>query len=318
MKFIKYPSIENSYQKKFIEKILYEGAVDKNEVWHVQEKIHGANFSLWCDGENIKAAKRSGFLTPNECFFDSNKIIEKYRENLLSLANILNCQVTVFGEIFGGRYNGVSNGPVIQKGVDYAPYNEFFVFDLMLDGVFLDFTSAIRTLRAFNFIPAPILFSGSLKDCLEYEHEYNTKVPELLGLEPLENNICEGNIIRPTKNLFLHGGARIILKKKNSKFSEKASVPRETIPIVLPEELQPIVVNFTEYLNENRLNSVISKIGEVSNKDFGKLQGLLIQDALEDFNNEDYQKLDKTYKRLLHKEAAKFVIPIVRKALGFA
>ena len=318
MKFVKYPSIENSYQSKFIEQILYASTIPQNEIWHVQEKIHGANFSLWCDGEQVKAAKRSGFLAPNECFFDSTKIVDRYKHKMLELADILSCQVAVFGELCGGRYNGVSQGPVIQKGVDYAPHNEFFVFDLMLDGAFIDFRSAIKTLRAFGFTPAPILFTGSLQECLDYDHEYVTKVPGMLGLETLEDNITEGNIIRPTNCYYLNSGARVILKRKNSKFSEKSSVPRETIPIVLPDHLQLVVNNFTEYLNENRLNSVISKIGEVTNKDFGKLQGLLIQDALEEFNNEEYESLDKTYKKLIHKEASKFVIPIVRKALGFA
>merc|ERR1712146_591362 len=92
MLFKKYSSIENSYRKKFIEKLIYEDKTGGE--WIVTEKIHGSNFSLWIDrtvlGEiDIRVGKRSGFIEEAEMskFFRSDIIFEKYKNNMIELIN---------------------------------------------------------------------------------------------------------------------------------------------------------------------------------------------------------------------------------------
>ena len=56
--------------------------------------------------------------------------------------------------------------------------------------------------------------------------EIDSTVPELLGLPKLENNIIEGMVIRPNSNLSLPMyNQRVVIKKKNAAFLEKASAP---------------------------------------------------------------------------------------------
>ena len=48
-----------------------------------------------------------------------------------------------------------------------------------------------------------------------------------------------------------------------------------------------------EYITESRLLSVISKIVKISDKDFGKVLGLFIQDLINDFIKEYITDIDK-------------------------
>ena len=67
--FTKFPSLENTYRQKEIDKILMMNIKDK---WVVTEKVHGANFSFWVykDSDSgkvdIKCAKRSGWIEEGE------------------------------------------------------------------------------------------------------------------------------------------------------------------------------------------------------------------------------------------------------------
>ena len=51
------------------------------------------------------------------------------------------------------------------------------------------------------------------EECLKYSNLFQTKIPEMYGLEPIENNIAEGVVIKPVKDLRFGNGQRVILKK---------------------------------------------------------------------------------------------------------
>ena len=53
----------------------------------------------------------------------------------------------------------------------------------------------------------------------------DSTIPPMLELPKLEKNIIEGMVIRPNKNLRLKTDARVIIKKKNAEFLEKAAEP---------------------------------------------------------------------------------------------
>lgn len=53
-----------------------------------------------------------------------------------------NTDVRIFGELFGGFYPGletVGDCIRVQKGIYYAPYNEFILFDIKIGEKFLNF-----------------------------------------------------------------------------------------------------------------------------------------------------------------------------------
>jgi len=91
----------------------------------------------------------------------------------------------------------------------------------------------------------------------------------------------EGIVIRPfEKDIYLSNGSRVIIKSKNEKWSEKQKVKKPKYEFTHP--LQPLIL---EYINVNRLNAVLSKIGGIESlsiKDFGKVLSLYSKDVLGD------------------------------------
>jgi Rnl2 family RNA ligase len=121
MEFRKFNSLENTYRQNLIEKVLFEGK-GKGE-WIVSEKIHGANFSFWCDGNEVKVASRTQFV--DGTFFNCQSVINKYHDGILKFhrerlekGDLL----VIYGELYGKS---------VQKEVDYGP-KDFRAFDVRL------------------------------------------------------------------------------------------------------------------------------------------------------------------------------------------
>jgi Rnl2 family RNA ligase len=318
--FKKYNSIENSYDKEFVEHITLAGFGDMTFV--VQEKVHGANFCFVTDGELVYPGKRTGFVEEGESFYGHEELTERYRPNILKLFTLVKSKypetmnMTVFGEMFGGNYPhpDVKNDRKIlniQKGVYYCPFHEFYAFDLFVsnddNARYLPLDETNELLEATGFFYAKTLFRGSLDECMRHPNDFPSRISEWIGLPPIDDNICEGIVIRPVEPIYLHNGARVLLKSKNSKFAEKQTLrnrPKPESP-VYSEALKTLFDVSDEYVTENRLNNVVSKIGTVSMpKDTGKLIGLLSKDILDDFLKEHatpYAELDKAEQKTLNK-----------------
>jgi Rnl2 family RNA ligase len=136
-------------------------------------------------------------------------------------------------------------------------------------------------------IYAKALFTGTFDECLAYKNEYPTTISKLHGLPDLEDNICEGNVLKPMKAMCKPSGSRIILKNKNDRFKEKESSKKVKVKKEIPPELQEAINVAAGYITENRLRNVLSHIGEVSQKEFGKVIGAFSQDVLADFEKEN-------------------------------
>lgn len=320
--FKKYNSIENTYDKEYLDKIRLE--IDEAQEFVVQEKVHGANFCFLTDGIAVKAGKRTSIIEENELFYGYEALLEKYSAKVVDLFSEIKknhnntIAVSIFGEYFGGNYphSEVKNDrsiSAIQKGVYYCPEHEFYAFDIYINtnttGYYLSVDEANKYFESANFIFAKTLFRGTLNECLQYPNEFTSKVSEWLHLPSIENNICEGVVIRPVEVIYLHNGSRLLLKNKNSKFAEKKSVkkhqPKLFVEITYSNELQTLLLQIEDYVNENRLNNVVSKIGQISiPRDTGKVIGLLSKDILDDFLKEHsnaYALLEKSEQKILNK-----------------
>lgn len=101
--FKKYSSIDNVITRDFMERVWAEMPADLE--WVVQEKVHGANTSFLCDGEEVRFAKRTSVLSGDENFYDFLSLLEAYvTENRLN--NVISHigEVTLpkdFGKIMG-------------------------------------------------------------------------------------------------------------------------------------------------------------------------------------------------------------------------
>ena len=128
----------------------------------------------------------------------------------------------------------------------------------------LDYDEFMKILSEVKISYVEPLFIGSLDDCLLYPEKFITHIPNLHNLPIIENNYAEGIVIKPSKPLYL-SSSRIILKKKIEKFNERRSKPYKL------REDTTITHKILDYITENRLHNVISKIGYVTEKDFSKL-----------------------------------------------
>lgn len=332
MIFKTYKSIENAYQTRVIDQIKLQGF--GKEIFIVQEKVHGANFSFFTDGKEIKIAKRTAFIEKDEKFYNAHQMLERYRKNVIDLFEKVKTihpdleTVVIYGELFGGGYKHKEVEPVkdaikVQKGVEYAPHNEFYAFDIKLNGTtYLDSDLANQIFEETGFFYAKILFQGTLDEALKFPNVFDSKIPAWLGLPEIENNICEGTIVKTLKTKYFGNGSRVILKNKNEKWTEKSKMVRKDKPaqkeVHFSENAQNIWDEIQKYATANRLNNVVSKIGEFEPKMIGKMIGLFSQDILEDFEK-DFPKvfttIEKEEQKRINKKLNSLVIDVVKEEL---
>jgi Rnl2 family RNA ligase len=333
MTFKKYSSIENTFDKDFVERIKLECSEQQEFV--VQEKVHGSNICFVTDGSSVHFGKRTGFVEAGEKFYDYEALLERYTPRVVSLFLLVRqsfpdlATLSVFGEMFGGKYPHpqVKNDPkimLIQKGVYYCPQHEFYAFDLYLtineSGRFLPVDEANAFFEQGGFFYAKTLFRGSLHQCLQFPDDGPSQISQWMGLPPIEDNICEGIVIRPADPTYLCNGARVLLKSKNARFAEKKAVkkraPKLFVAPSYSESLNNLLLVIEEYVTENRLNNVVSKIGQISvPKDTGKLIGLFSKDILDDFLKEhsgEYAAIEKSEQKVLNKHIGSLATALIK------
>ena len=336
MEFVKYRSIENAYREKFLEKIRDQG-LDSGD-WVVTEKIHGQNCSLWTDGTDVKIALRTYFIpykiTDNPPL---NKILEEYKHKILGLFYYFVKEegipdlktLAVFGEHYGGTYPHpeVKRDPQairIQKGVYYSPHNRWAAYDLRLETIsesacYAHFHLFKHAMDELKIPTVPILAFCSFEMAVNYINDNESLVYLDERLPMIKDNICEGIVIRPVKDKYLWSGQRVILKSKNAKFSERSKEPRvKKDPVKLSDNIKNALDDASKYVNTNRLNNVVSKLGklEYSNKDFKKILGLFIKDILEDYEKdypEAFDTMDKAEKKLFGKNLSRMSALVIRE-----
>lgn len=328
--FKKYTSIENTYREEFLDRI--KGHFFWEDEFVVQEKAHGSNLSYWTtNGEDFHAAKRTGPLSEEEKFYNFQLILNEIKPKLQHIWNELKQetpdleQLTFFGEVIGGTYPHPEvakdkTAIQVQKGVFYSPKNHFYAFDLMINAErYLDVDVANKYFEKHQLLHAKTIFKGSIEECLKYPNEFQSTIPKDLGLPEITPNIVEGIVIKPAKTRYFNNGTRVVLKNKNEKWSEKEKFGKR---IKVEEPLSDKVIKLQEailsYVTENRLNNVLSKIGEVTQKDFGRVLGMFNKDVVEDFTK-DYHEilndLEKKEQKIVTKSFFKTASELVRKKL---
>jgi len=324
MRFKKYFDIENSYRKKFIDIVVAE-KLDEGE-FVVQEKAHGANLSFWYDGKNLKSAKRSGFIEDN--FYDYKPVEDKNRERVENLYAILKkegcnfSELAVYGELVGGTYPHKDvekdiSATRIQKGIFYTPNNEFYAIDAAMDGRLLDVDTFNQVMEKAGFLYAKTIFRGTFEECLKYSNSFPSQISVWLGLPELEDNICEGVVIKPVIPKFLSDTTRVIFKNKNEKWAEKARArdrPKKP-PMTLSAKGEELFNEMGSLITENRLRNVLSKIGPIGQKEFGKLIQLFSKDILEEFfkdHIEEYNGVEKKEQKQLTRKLSQKCAELIR------
>lgn len=288
IQFTKFPSLENTYRQKEIDKIQSMMIQDK---WVVTEKVHGANFSFWVTKDdtgsiNIKCAKRSGWIEEDEKFFNYKSVLEKYCPMLEKLRGDVLSDFVVYGEIYGGN---------IQNGMCYTLEQDFVAFDMRWieeSGVLsvpLDKLTVLTLDKDYQIPVVPLIgVYDTFEEALAVEESFISKLlrPDFDGKDVHKE--AEGVVIEPNNPVFEPNGSRVYLKKKTKRFLEKGGKPtiKHKSPVVVQESVKNKLEEATVFLNRNRFDSVVSKIGEVNIKDIGKVMGLLTQDIVVDMEKD--------------------------------
>lgn len=310
MEHVKYNSIRNGYDANFLDRCIQACGPSRMAAL---EKIHGANFSFLCDGNTVAQGSRNDLIDPTESFYGSGRFFNRYAPTVKTLFQLIKSEfprltkVVLFGEIFGGRYNGetVPGAKQVQAGMNYHPDTEFAAFDVKVffeNGVesYIPYVDMVDLLDDANMLTgpdgrikiAPVVGIGTVAELVKIDPLFYTKVPAWFGLntcdEKTDVDYSEGFVIRGYDEEFrTHRDERVVIKVKNERFAESAKPVRIKAEIVLDEDEQAKLDGICAYINTNRLNNVLSKFEVTSAKQFGQVQGELVRDALEDFNRDN-------------------------------
>lgn len=299
--------------------------------WIVTEKIHGANFCFVTTGEEVRCAKRKGFLADDEDFFGHGVILGRLAGGVRAVFARVKARepkatlVFVYGELFGGGYPHPDVAPIpgvqpVQTGCWYAPGIEFCAFDVgfvregISERVYLDQDEAREACEDAGVPFARPLFRGRYEDAFAHPLGFETTIPARLGLPSLgPSNKAEGVVLKPARALVVPrraGVVRPVVKRKIPEFAEderfheaeKWSGPR-------PSSASPLdwlVHEASSLVNENRLNAAVSKVGPTRPGDTARL-GEVLALVREDLEME---------LRARHGEALRALSPAETRALA--
>lgn len=306
--FISYEKIATNSNKWIITEKDYRDWKKIN--WVVTEKIHGANFCILADKDNICSAKRKSILQPNDNFFHYQKILLKYKNNIFDIFAELNKKnphiesIYVYGEIFGGKYPHPKilnkNTQPVQTGVYYSPNIEFIVFDIAYyaqkERIFIEY-NLLTEVCSNNQIPyvTPI-YIGSYEKAMAFNHKFETTIPKQLGYPEIANNYAEGIVIKPETHITIQTkkGTRVrpITKKKIVEFSETKYDEAQKWSPQKNSYLELALL----YITKNRLQNVLSKIGKVNFNNVAERKNVVehfVMDILEQMQDDYSEIFDK-------------------------
>ena len=306
----RYGSIQGIENGKFLESMIKQGL--HTGEWVATEKVHGCNFSFVTDGISIWNAMRSVVMGADQSFKGS-KHVEKYRVKVLEIYEELEQNgmielgdtLVVFGELFGGNFfgNKIEGCSKVQPGMSYHPGNEFVVTDIQIfpeleeDNYILTYKERLDVVK--DRIPlVPEIARGNLLDLVQMDPLYNSHVPALFGLEIPEGEFAmsEGFVFVPVDGNVNKGDHRCILKLRNKNFKGQNKDKKKRAPAGsnLSEADTLVFSEFTTYITEDRLETVLSKVPDVKWSEFNRVVGLLLVDAKEDFEKDNEVNLKAT------------------------
>jgi len=296
MTFKEYPHIENAEHEKSMALFLEQYPEMKDVWWTVEEKINGSNMQINISPQgDVELCSRGRVLPADDDHYGFKVFIKERFNNAIDVlkgyAKGLNINLRVYGEYFG---------PKICKGVDYGKERRFIIFGMMRDEEYVTPEVLYETLAKLGLGEvcirnvAIVSYASAMK--------FDTKFPSLYSPS---NDLCEGVVIKPFKNIYLgKDGKAIYIKIKNEQFKDKQRAPSEKIQgeaaagILLP------------YLNENRIQSYYSKFGIIKSKaQIGEYIKGISADIIADWQSENGDlELDAKERSVLGPLIVKFLM----------
>lgn len=292
IEFVKYNSLENHYRSKFIDNV--ELKVPDDQKWIATEKIHGANFSIWFNGDELQLAKRTGFIEDGDKFFNyqqaiTNQLLEDIEAMYMALDK--SAQLS-FGDVL--VIDGELYGQGVQRGVEYCDDQRFVAFGMRINNEAHPTGLSLDLMDSYGIPIVPILHRGTMRELIEMNNVFDSVLAKNNGIDK-SPNIAEGFVISTCNTFhYLPSGSSCVIKSKNDKFSESAPKARKAkVKAELTDGQEHILSELNRHITDNRLKNVLSKIGVPTQKDFGKVMGLLTKDCVEEYNKENDSNITK-------------------------
>lgn len=312
--FRKFTEIDN-YKQKELNRWESYFEVLKQTKFVIMEKLDGSNFQIinspdldcthFASRNQLIGNIKDGFNFNNMWPIIKNEHLDLI-DNLLNYSHDNDLIINVYGEIFGRG---------IQRRINYGNNKYFKIFDISINGKYITFKEMedlLNDLDLSNYIIPIYKITDNFQECLDF----NTEIP---SLHSPTNNITEGVVIKPydKKIIKLHNEEgfdreeRFIWKIKNESFTEKRAPKRDSSQLkskddILNEfpEIKILKEEFESYITENRLLSVISKLGELNSMNqMGLYLKEFFNDAKKDFlKDNDDKDLNESIHKLIYKD----------------
>ncbi|MEV4313076.1 RNA ligase family protein [Actinocrispum sp. NPDC049592] len=240
--------------------------------WVATEKIHGAQLVIAYDGRDVLVGKRKAWLRDDEPFFGW-QLLRGALELAAKSARASGCAaVRIYGELYGGHYPHPGVTPVpgvtaVQTGIWYSPDIRFALFDMLTHedpddpGVYQPYEHVAAIAAEAGLDVVPLLAKGSKSALDGVPVRFTSRIPDVLGLPALPDNLAEGIVLRPDTPLAM--GQRPIVKAKIAEFDEqrfdqsRAWDPHVRLPLADLHRIAQALVN------PARLAGARSKVGLV-------------------------------------------------------
>jgi Rnl2 family RNA ligase len=328
MKFQKFASIENSYRNKDIARVAKHVSDLYERVYVLEEKRDGTNFSFYIARDELKFATRQRILGIEDKFYDYKEVVnnDKNKRLVEQVRSYLNANSAIDHIILHGELFGVG----IQKRINYGIGKYYEVFNVRF--VMKDESSewlSPEEVRSFleeidcldSIIPT-IAIVSNLHEALNWNVEEQRTIDPENHFEHINNSFAEGIVIKPyADNVFDHNNGIFFLKKKSDKFKERTKqMHMNKTAKDIPEDVWKLQISWSSYLNDNRVLSVFSKIGQIeSHAQIGMYIKEIIADAREEFMKDfgaEFNLLNKDDARTVFKVSGHIIVPILERFLN--
>jgi hypothetical protein len=238
------------------------------------EKIHGtsAHISFKSDG-SIRYFAGGESHPKFVALFDETKLLEAYK----AAGYPVDKDVTLFGEAYGGKQQGMS--------ATYGPELKFAVFDVKIGDSWLDVPKAEAVAKSFGL--EFVFYQRIPTDIASLDAARDMDSPQAIRNGVGAGKKMEGVVLRPIVELTLNNGSRVIVKHKRDEFRE-TSTPRF---VDSPDKLKVLAdaeAIAKEWVTENRWLNATShfKPEELQMENFSNLLKYLVEDVVKESTGE--------------------------------
>jgi len=238
------------------------------------EKIHGTSAHIRMERTpegDVKFIYYSGGATHDTFvkLFDEAKLKEAF------LADLQLTQITVYGEAYGGKLQGMSD--------TYGKTMKFVAFDVQIGERWLNVDSADLLVQKLGLEFVPYARVSTDREVLDAQRDLPSRQAVRNGIT--EPRISEGVVLRPIVEVTLNNGSRICAKHKRVEFSERASKKDTTVDPGKLEVLRKAEDIALEWVTEMRLQHVMDKLKaaeqrDLEMKDTGNVIRAMVEDVL--------------------------------------